>query len=102
MERQRFWQDRQSWNYQFLTKIEDIPVKVSIRRDSYDFQSYARAYVWSDEGMEWRLAASLPYEDMDTLDLPAYVDDGRDWRYFEADEAALLEEVRWILTGKGG
>jgi hypothetical protein len=97
MEHQRFWRTRQGWHYQFLTKIEDIPVKVGIYRDSYDNQSYAKAHVWSDAELKWNLAATVPYPDMQTLDLLHNADNGDDWHWWEWDEEALLEEVRWLL-----
>lgn len=95
---QRFWRGSQGWNYQFLTEIEGHRVRVRIYRDSYDDQSYARAYVWSDAELKWNLAASIPYPDMETLLMDAYVANGDDWRWYEQDEAALLEEVRWLLS----
>jgi hypothetical protein len=100
MEYQRFWKTRQAWCYRFLTKIEGYSVKISIKRDSYDDQSFARADVWSDAELKWNLAATIPYPDMQTLYLSYTADNGDDYHWWEWDEEALLEEVRWILTGK--
>lgn len=97
MERQRIWQES-GWNYQLLENVEENRVKVRIHCDPYDFQSYARAYVWSDAELKWNLAASVPYEDMESLLISGYPGTVRPaWPHFEMDENTLLEEVRWLL-----
>lgn len=73
-------------------------MKVEIERDSYDFQSSARAYVWSEVAMKWETAASVPYSQMETLRLSAYADKALAC-HFEDDVQTLMEEVRWLLEG---
>lgn len=42
-------------------------LKLHVKVDSYDFQSYARIWVWNKEGLKWNLVHSIPYPEMETV-----------------------------------
>ena len=48
----------------FLLGESDM-LKISIKRDSYDFQSYARLSRW--DGKQWNLVSEIPYSKMNAV-----------------------------------
>jgi len=57
---------RQSVIYTEVSKIADKKVKVEIKSDSYDFQSYARVSVFNENDLEWKKIDSVHYSRMNT------------------------------------
>jgi hypothetical protein len=57
---------RQSVLYTEVSKIADKKVKVEIKSDSYDFQSYARVSVFNENDLEWKKIDSVHFSNMNT------------------------------------
>ena len=45
----------------------NVRVKVEVKRDSYDEQSYARAWAWSPASLSWNPLADVPSAEMETV-----------------------------------
>lgn len=63
----------QSWNYETLWELSKgkvrQKVKVEIRRNAYDFQSYGRAYLFSPTDLKWSCVATTAGPQLHCLDL---------------------------------
>lgn len=101
IESPRVWKASQSWFYEATYKMflgdKTYKVKVRIRRNTYDAQSYAKVEVWSDLLLSWNLVKTLPM----TPDLTSYaishIDmDVKPYQFF-ADEHRLLSIAEAIL-----
>lgn len=80
-----------------FAKVGAHKVRVNIRRDSYDFQSHARIYVWHAPSLKWNLVHSIPYQSMRTPDKLYYRANGMDASNFRADIDTLLATAAQIL-----
>lgn len=61
----REFRGRQSRNLIRIVKTATgHKLRICIKRDSYDFQSYARIELWSDTEGKWNLVHSIPYVEM--------------------------------------
>lgn len=93
----KVWLGNQSWHYQSLWKYGSERLRIDIRRNAYDDQSYARVDIWSRTDNRWNEIASRPFPMMRCLGLsyaqrtPARAAD------FDGDRIALLSEARIIL-----
>lgn len=66
----RTYRGNQSWNWEQILKLRfgdpdwgtprEYKVRLSVKVDAYDFQSWARADVWSEGTLSWNRVASLP------------------------------------------
>jgi hypothetical protein len=74
-----------------------IKVRLKIKSDSYDFQSYARADVFNPESLSWNPLASIPYSNMKTKTGLVYQPGQVGWEAFETDLQTLLVQTRAIL-----
>ena len=54
----RTWQGQQSWNRQIIETIGDRKVRLTVKVDSYDFQSSAKAELWNGE--KWHTIHHIP------------------------------------------
>lgn len=43
-----------------------LKIKIDIKSDSYDFQSYARVSVFNPQSVEWNILDSVPFSNMKT------------------------------------
>jgi hypothetical protein len=86
---------RQSREYKYTAKMnkgkQTFKVQVHIKRDSYDFQSYAVIDVWKDSALEWSRIASIPYSQMKSLK------GGNEATAFYSDRVHLMERAEQIL-----
>lgn len=57
---------QQDVNAVFMFERGPAKVRILIRSDSYDFQSYARAEVLSPSDLKWNTAAHIPFAEMQT------------------------------------
>jgi hypothetical protein len=69
-------------------------VKVSIRSDSYAFQSHARASLW--DGSKWHVVHSVHHSLMKTPSGLYYKSGGDTEVHFQADRAELLRVVEAV------
>lgn len=60
------WKGQQSAHFRKLVQINLFKVKIDIKRDSYDMQSHAIAYVFDPATMDWKVVYSIPYPHMQT------------------------------------
>lgn len=63
---------RQSVNAQQIFSIGGAKIRVRIKSDAYDFQSYATAEVWSAESLSWNEVHSIQPANMATQHGLAY------------------------------
>ena len=91
----------QSVNRREIYMHGSIKIKLELKSDSIDYQSYARAYAL--DGLEWKLIYSIPYSEMKTRNKIQY-----DLRYrdnkihlasceFEQDVQRLKKYINEIL-----
>jgi hypothetical protein len=52
--------------YTEIIKTHGTSIRIDIRSDSYNFQSHARCYVFSDESKKWNLLVETHYASMKT------------------------------------
>lgn len=73
-------------------------LRIRIKRDAYDFQSYAVVEIWSQHNQCWSQIAAIPYPHLATLDC-SYVDRDEDHvdRLFLVDADDLLALAGEIL-----
>jgi hypothetical protein len=61
---ERLYNQNQSWNYEQVVICqrdnERKKFKISIRRNSHDFQSFAKVYVYSLTGSRWNEIVAAP------------------------------------------
>ncbi|MBT6051394.1 MAG: hypothetical protein HOG49_31725 [Candidatus Scalindua sp.] len=57
----RFYNKDQSWYFIRIVKWNNHKLKVVIRRNAYDHQSYAKCYKF--DGKQWNVVNSMPIED---------------------------------------
>ncbi len=86
---------RQDVSYVEILTLADYKIKVSICSDAYDFQSYARIYVWKD--LAWSLIDTIRYSEMSTKPGLVYSPKTIDPSYFLHDRDSLIEIAEKIL-----
>jgi hypothetical protein len=87
---------RQSLNYQEIVKIGDDKVRIRIKSDSYDFQSYARIEVWGNEN-KWNNIHNIPFANMATPP-ELYYHSNANKRSFKVDRDKLIDVATSILN----
>lgn len=103
---QKVWQSQQSWNYEALHShakftpnvgSKDLKIRIRIKRDAYDSQSYALAEGFDPDRLKWQEIVSIPYPKMVCLKISYIADDVRAKDFLE-DEQTLLNEVKVLLS----
>jgi hypothetical protein len=77
-------------------------LRLRIRSDNCDFQSYAHAEMWDEQGTQWRPVASVHYGEMKTP--VAMYADRAGWNnvsVYKADHDELLRRATLIVPGLG-
>lgn len=105
----KFYNHDQSWHHETLWKCtihsEDrtatwpprvYKVKVEIRRNAYDDQSYQRAYAFDHTAAKWNLIVNSPIKGAACYDV-SYVCKDAKVALFHKDAEAVLKEVALIL-----
>lgn len=92
---------RQSIDAERIMRLENearaVKVRIKIKSDSYDFQSYARAEVFDQAALKWNQVASIHYSKMSTPSKLAYVKPTCNFSVFERDIQKLLDETIAIV-----
>ena len=57
---ERFYNEHQSWIYEKVVKKGSLKLRVLIRRNSYDDQSYLRGYAFDAIHLQWNLLVDRP------------------------------------------
>lgn len=95
-----FFKGSQSVNFKGIYKMNDLKVKIEVKKDSYDFQSYARCYVWKD--LEWSFVDSIPSNLCNVVlkDANRFTDINTDYitqSIFRTDINTLKQNAKMIL-----
>lgn len=56
----------QNLNFERIFKIGENKLRISIKSDSYDFQSYARIEIYNPNDYKWNVLHSIHYSKMQT------------------------------------
>lgn len=95
---QKVWKSQQSWNYEsLLSHPNGKRVRIRIKRDAFDYQSYALAECFDAEANKWNEVASIPYPQMSCLKV-SYIQDTATMKDFQEDEKTLLGEAEIVLS----
>jgi len=91
-----FSKGTQSFNFLGNYRIDNKTIKIEIKNDSYDFQSYARSYLFTDQG--WEIIYSMPYNNIMVIakEISNY-NETECIKEFEIDEAIILDISKKIL-----
>lgn len=91
---ERIWNEKQSWYYESTLTISGRKIKIEIRRNAYDFQSWAIALLF--DGNKWNQIAHIPHPQMKCMHVSyvgnASVED------FREDTDALIKEVTMLIS----
>ena len=92
---EKCWKEHQSAHYEAVVKWDNpvATLRVQIKRDTYDYQSYARIHKW--DGDKWQFITAIPYPLMES---EAFAYDEPKEADFQADFLRLLSEANAILT----
>lgn len=96
----RVYNQDQSWYFQRTAEIKargnkKHTLRVNIRRNAYDNQSYAKVERWN--GTEWKNVVNAPITECECKGI-AYVDNGISARHFEKDSDRLVQEAESIVA----
>ena len=83
----------------FVYSCGEQRVRLSIKSDSVEFQSHAKAEAWSLTDNRWNYLTSIPYSQMRTKHGLAYAAWWAAADNYEADRVKLLAQVKAILPG---
>jgi hypothetical protein len=94
---ERVWKGSQSWNYQHVFTVPGTlhKLRVTVKRDSYDEQSWARIELWS--GASWTLMQRLSGHEKIMKGLPSSVHDGVSAQSFAKVHDELLRVASELL-----
>ena len=99
---ERCYNQDQSWYYERTSKFESpaqsewewlwhrVKLKVNIRRNAYDHQSYARVHLWN--GQQWNLLVDAPISECLCKDVD-WIDKNAKPSFFTADCNRLIVEA---------
>lgn len=84
----------QSWNYHWTGKLGKKSVKVEIRRNAYDMQSYINGFVMKDDS--WSKLIYRPIT-LSPVKEVSYVDKNPDIKLFQNERDSVLEEISQLI-----
>ena len=88
-------QGQQSHNYQEILKEGDLKLRIRIKRDAYDFQSYAIIEAFSKTDAKWNQVHSIPYPKIQMR--VSYVSPASE-KDFKGDRDELIRVAKEILS----
>lgn len=88
--------ENQSWNYESIHNFMGKKVRIYIRRNAYDIQSFLSAEIFDKKENKWNRLCSIPFKGAACTPV-VYVQNHVDIKLFEADEARLLTKAALIL-----
>jgi hypothetical protein len=91
---ERVYQQNQSWYFERTVLIGGEKLKVEIRRNAYDDQSYGRVMKW--DGNEWKQVVHSPIQLLQCRHI-SYVTSGVVASHFEKDFGQLFNEAAKII-----
>lgn len=94
----KLWQGSQSWNYRRTMKYGDNKVKLVVKRDSYDHQSYIVGYVLDPVHLKWNKVATIPFgKDANCFIVNAHQTAKPNIVLFALDADAVFELIKELL-----
>ena len=93
---ERFWKGRQSWNYQRVVRAGDKRLRITIKRDAYDFQSHLYGDAYDSVHMKWHRLVARPLDGATCADT-SYVDRNPNIQPFREDAEDVLVELLEII-----
>jgi hypothetical protein len=95
--RRRVWHANQSWNYEAIIDAGySFPLRVEVRRNAYDEQSFARVSAWGGPEQGWAHIAARAGVEL-ACRVVSYTERDVAPERFAADEAALLSDAQFVL-----
>ena len=96
---QQFYKQNQSWHYENILDCDGKKLKVHIRRNAYDKQSYLHGYIFDPVASKWNLIVSRPIEganceSVSYTDRKEVVNEG----LFVEDSNSIIEELKEIIA----
>lgn len=95
---QRWWNSDQSWRYEAVHCVAERMVRITICRNSYNFQSYLKADLF--DGNKWNNLVIWPIGGFEKVSYTKKTLTEEDKKPFIAAEQELLDHVFMILKGK--
>jgi len=92
---ERCYNQNQSWNYERTVNVDGTKLRVQIRRNAYDMQSFARVHIW--DGSNWNVVCSRPISEC-TCKTISYVQDKINDGLFKSDADSILKEAMQIVA----
>jgi len=91
---------KQSVNFTETVEIKGKKIRINIKSDAYDFQSYAKAQGFNPDTMTWTEVASIHFSKMKTPKELIYHpnNEGLNAKWFKDDRDTLINEVKKLLT----
>ena len=95
---ERFYKSSQSWVYERIIAAQAIRLRVLIRRNAYDIQSYVRGYALDSKESKWNLLVDRPIKGA-ACEEASYVDseEKADINRFKQDAKHVIDELIDIL-----
>lgn len=94
----RFYNLHQSWIYERIIKVDDHKLRVVIRRNAYDDQSYVRGYALDPVKLDWNCLVDKPIAGASCYSISYVLPVERANRLlFEKDADAVIEELKSIV-----
>jgi hypothetical protein len=93
----QFYNLDQSWHYEIIVRVGGVKLRVLIRRNAYDDQSYVRGYAFSE--LKWNLLVDRPIQTA-KCEPVSYVQskDQFDPNLFVLDGESVLKELQEIVS----
>jgi len=89
-------QGRQSINFTEVIEFDGHKLRISIKSDSYNFQSYARISRWNGE--EWKQVHFIHFSEMKTPSGLCYQPNEKcDYKHFINDRDQLIKVAKEII-----
>jgi hypothetical protein len=94
---QQFYNSEQSWHFERIVKHGKLRMRVDIRRNAYDFQSWVRGYIFDPVHMKWNLLVDRPIEGA-KCEQASYVRKVESIAPFQADAESVLKELNELVS----
>ena len=86
---------RQSIDFNGIYEVAKHKLKISIKRDSYDFQSKGHISIWNPTELKWNNVYSIPYQKLGCLASNAYGAARKEM--FKEDIDKLIDKAKQII-----
>ena len=94
---ERFYNEHQSWNYERIVKYGSLKLRVAIRSNAYNEQSYLRGFAFDPVHLQWNQLVNAP---MVKSWKTSYVDDEHkaNIERFRVDAMKIFGEMLQIIA----